>query len=328
MPAHARRLDVWPLVVLAALMLLALPLLPSTSTWITLTVAGLAMGAMIFMMASGLTIVFGLMDVMNFAHGAFIATGAYLAASVFFVVGPLLAADDLGLNLLALGLACLAACLVTGCVGYVFERIVLRPVYGRHLQQILVTMGGLIVCEQLVIAIWGPQVISLPRPRVLTGSIVFLDATVERYRLVALAVGCAVFAAVWLLLNRTRIGLVVRAGVENGEMVQALGYRIRRVFIAVFVAGSALAGLGGAMWAVYQEAITPAMGTQVLIFVFIVVIIGGLGSIGGCFVGAMLVGLIANYTGYVAPKLALGSNLLLMVMILLWRPNGLYAVKS
>jgi branched-chain amino acid transport system permease protein len=310
------------------LMLLALPLLPSTSTWITLTVAGLAMGAMIFMMASGLTIVFGLMDVMNFAHGAFIATGAYLAASVFFVVGPLLAADDLGLNLLALGLACLAACLVTGCVGYVFERIVLRPVYGRHLQQILVTMGGLIVCEQLVIAIWGPQVISLPRPRVLTGSIVFLDATVERYRLVALAVGCAVFAAVWLLLNRTRIGLVVRAGVENGEMVQALGYRIRRVFIAVFVAGSALAGLGGAMWAVYQEAITPAMGTQVLIFVFIVVIIGGLGSIGGCFVGAMLVGLIANYTGYVAPKLALGSNLLLMVMILLWRPNGLYAVKS
>jgi len=139
-------------------------------------------------------------------------------------------------------------------------------------------------------------------------------------------VGLIVFAALWIVLNRTRIGLLVRAGVENPEMVESLGYRIRRLFVGVFVAGSGLAGLGGAMWAMYQEQVTPAMGMQVLVVVFIVVIIGGLGSVGGCFVGALLVGLMANYTGFLAPKLALGSNILLMVLVLLWRPRGLYPV--
>ena len=130
----------------------------------------------------------------------------------------------------------------------------------------------------------------------------------------------------WLLLNRTRVGLLVRAGVENAEMVESLGYRIRRLFVGVFVAGSGLAGLGGAMWAMYQEQVNAQMGTQVLVLIFIVVIIGGLGSVGGCFVGALLVGLLANYTGYLAPKLALGSNMLLMVLVLLWRPRGLFPV--
>jgi branched-chain amino acid transport system permease protein len=130
----------------------------------------------------------------------------------------------------------------------------------------------------------------------------------------------------WLILSRTRVGLLVRAGVENPEMVESLGYRIRRLFVGVFVVGSGLAGLGGAMWGMYQEQVTPQMGAQVLVLVFIVVIIGGLGSVGGCFVGAMLAGLVANYTGYLAPKLALGSNILLMVLVLLWRPRGLYPV--
>jgi branched-chain amino acid transport system permease protein len=135
-----------------------------------------------------------------------------------------------------------------------------------------------------------------------------------------------VFVAMWLTLNRTRIGLLVRAGVENPEMVESLGYRIRRVFIAVFVAGSALAGLGGVMWGTYQGSVNAQMGMQVLVVLFIVIIIGGLGSVGGCFVGALLVGLATNYTGYLAPKLALGSNIMLMVLVLLWRPRGLYPV--
>jgi branched-chain amino acid transport system permease protein len=109
-------------------------------------------------------------------------------------------------------------------------------------------------------------------------------------------------------------------------MVESLGYRIKRLFVGVFVAGSGLAGLGGAMWGMYQEQVTAQMGMQVLVVIFIVVIIGGLGSVGGCFVGAMLVGLLANYTGYLAPKLALGSNILLMVLVLLWRPRGLYPI--
>jgi branched-chain amino acid transport system permease protein len=209
-------------------------------------------------------------------------------------------------------------------LGWFFERVVIRPVYGDHLKQILVTMGGLIVCEQLIDAVWGPDQIPVPVPWGLSGAFTFGDIAVERFRVFAVAVGALVFAGLWLLLARTRLGLLIRAGVENAEMVESLGYRIRRLFVLVFVAGSALAGLGGMMWAMYQESVTPQMGMQVLVVVFIVVIIGGLGSVGGCFVGALLVGLAANYTGYVLPKLALGSNILLMVLVLLWRPRGLY----
>jgi len=315
-----------PLALIPAIALLALPLVPSLPTWVTLTVAGLAMGMMIFIMASGLTLVFGLMDVMNFAHGAFISVGAYAGASALLAMKPAMQAQSLGANLSAIVPGVIAAMAVAGALGWFFERVVVRPVYGDHLKQILVTTGGLIVCEQLIHVVWGPDLIPLPRPATLTGSFLIGDAAIERYRMLAVVVGLAVFAAMWLVLNRTKLGLLIRAGVENIEMVESLGYRIRRLFVAVFVAGSALAGLGGVMWAMYQESLTAGMGMQVMVVIFIVIIIGGLGSVGGCFVGALLVGLIANYIGYVAPKLALGSNILLMVLILLWRPRGLYPV--
>jgi branched-chain amino acid transport system permease protein len=318
------RSDWLPLALLAAIAIAALPLMPSAPTWITLTIAGLAMGMMIFIMASGLTLVFGLMDVMNFAHGAFISVGAYAGASVLLTMKSATQASSLASNLAAIVPAVLAAMALAGALGWFFERVVVRPVYGDHLKQILVTTGGLIVCEELIHVVWGPDLIALPRPATLTGSVLFGDAAVERYRMLAVFVGLGVFAAMWLVLNRTKIGLLIRAGVENTEMVEALGYRIRRIFVAVFITGSALAGLGGIMWAMYQESLTAAMGMQVMVVIFIVIIIGGLGSVGGCFVGALLVGLLANYIGYVAPKLALGSNILLMVLILLWRPRGLY----
>jgi branched-chain amino acid transport system permease protein len=284
------------------------------------------MGMMIFIMASGLTLVFGLMDVMNFAHGAFISVGAYAGASVLLAMKPAMQSQSFAGNLGAIVPGVLAAMALAGALGWLFERVVVRPVYGDHLKQILVTMGGLIVCEQLIHVVWGPDLIALPRPATLTGSFLLGDAAIERYRMLAVVVGLAVFAAMWLVLNQTKIGLLIRAGVENTEMVESLGYRIRRLFVGVFVAGSALAGLGGVMWAMYQESLTAGMGMQVMVVIFIVIIIGGLGSVGGCFVGALLVGLMANYIGYVAPKLALGSNILLMVLILLWRPRGLYPV--
>ena len=217
---------------------------------------------------------------------------------------------------------------VSGVLGWAFERIVVRPVYGQHLKQILITTGGLIVAEQLLKVIWGPEQITLTRPEALRGAFLLGDIAVEKYRVLAVVIGLAVFAALALTLNRTRIGLLIRAGVENGEMVEALGYRIRRLFVGVFVAGSALAGLGGAMWGLYQEVVTAAIGGQVIVLVFIVIIIGGLGSVGGCFVGALLVGLTANYVGFLAPKVALGSNILLMALVLLWRPQGLYPVAK
>ncbi len=284
------------------------------------------MGMMIFLMASGLTIVFGLMDVINFGHGAFIAVGAFIGVTVLAGLAAWTSAASVVLNLAALAAALLVAMAATGALGWLFERVIVRPVDGFHLKQILVTMGGLIIAQQLIHVIWGPDAITLSRPQMLKGSVVIGGALIETYRILAAGLGLAVFIAMRLVLTRTKIGLLVRAGVENGEMVEALGYRIRRLFIAVFVAGSALAGAGGVMWALYQETITAHMGSEIMILVFIVVIIGGLGSIEGCFIGALFVGLMANYTAFLAPKVALISNIGLMVVILMWRPQGLYAV--
>jgi branched-chain amino acid transport system permease protein len=203
-----------------------------------------------------------------------------------------------------------------------------RPVYGQHLKQILITMGGMIVGEEVIKMIWGPQQQPLPLPEALRGAFVMGDVAVEKYRVLAVLMGLLVLALLLWTLNRTKIGLLIRAGVQDREMVESLGYRIKRLFVGVFVAGSALAGLGGVMWGLYQQSVTPQIGAQVNVLIFIVIIIGGLGSTLGCFVGALLVGLLANYTGFLAPKVALFSNIGLMVAILLWRPQGLYPVTN
>jgi branched-chain amino acid transport system permease protein len=320
------RSDAAPLFLVPVIALAMLPLVGSFPAWVTLTVAGLAMGMMIFIMASGLTLVFGLMDVLNFGHGAFVSVGAYAATLVLLPLAGWTSADSLFLNLSAVGLAIVVAMGATAAVGWAFERLIVRRVYGQHLRQILVTMGGAIVTEQLIGVLWGPEQIPLPIPERLRGAFVLGDVAIEKYRLLAVAVGLAVFATMFLVLNRTRIGLLIRAGVENGPMVEALGYRIRRLFVAVFVAGSALAGLGGVLWGLYREMLTASMGGDIVVLVFIVIIIGGLGSVGGCFLGALLTALVANYAGFLAPKVALASNILVMVAVLLWRPAGLYPV--
>lgn len=298
----------------------------SSSSWLTLTVSGLAMGMMIFVMASGLTLVFGLMDVINFGHGAFVSLGAFVGISVLLALTGWTTAPSLVLNLAAVLLAIAAAMVLTGLVGWGFERVIVRPVYGAHLKQILVTVGGLIVVEQLIHVVWGPDEIFLNRPETLKGAVTFAGAALEKYRILAVVLGLAIFLAMRLVLRRTKIGLIVRAGVQNGQMVESLGYRLRLVFIGVFVAGSALAGLGGVMWGLYQEVITAGMGERMMILVFIVVIIGGLGSVEGAFIGALLVGLLQNYIAFLAPKLALVSNIGLMAAILMWRPQGMMPV--
>jgi branched-chain amino acid transport system permease protein len=227
------------------------------------------------------------------------------------------------MNLAALALAIALAMAVTALLGWAFERLIIMPVYGQHLKQILITMGGMIVVEQLIQVIWGAEQQPMPLPTALRGAIVLGDSAIEKYRLLAVVVGLLVFFTLTLVLNRTKLGLLIRAGVENGEMVEALGYRIRRLFIAVFAAGSALAGLGGVMWGLYKETLTASMGSEVMVMVFITIIIGGLGSVGGCFIGALLMALTANYAGFLAPKFALVSHIALMIAILLWRPNGL-----
>jgi branched-chain amino acid transport system permease protein len=310
------------------LALIALPLTGSPTTWLTLPVAGLAMGMIVFIIASGLTLVFGLMDVLNFGHGVFIALGAFVATTVLASMGSYTTADSLWLNLMALFPAMLVAMAVAGALGLAFERLIIRPVYGMHLKQILITMGGMIIGEEMIKVIWGPEQIALPLPEALRGSLLLGDASVERYRIMAVLVGAAVFAAMVWTLNRTKVGLLIRAGVQDREMVESLSCRIKRLFVGVFVAGSALAGLGGVMWGLYQQSVTPQMGAQVNVLIFIVIIIGGLGSTLGALIGALLVGLMANYTGFLAPKVALFSNIALMVAILLWRPQGVYPVTN
>ncbi|NBO94473.1 MAG: branched-chain amino acid ABC transporter permease [Betaproteobacteria bacterium] len=315
--------DLIPFILVLGLMGFAWLAIGSASSWLTLTVAGLTMGLIIFVIASGLTLVFGLMDVLNFGHGVFIALGAFVATSVMTYAGQ----AGMG-GVVSLFIAMLIAMAAAAAVGWVFERLIIRPVYGLHLKQILITMGGMIIGEELIKLTWGPLQIALPLPEALRGSWLIAEAAIEKYRLLASIIGLLVFGALTLTLTRTKLGLLIRAGVQDRSMVEALGYRINRLFVAVFVAGSALAGLGGVLWGFYQQSVTAQIGTQVNVLIFIVIIIGGLGSTLGCFIGALLVGLMANYAGFLEPKIALFSNIAVMVAILLWRPQGLYPVSD
>ena len=321
-------LDLKPLLLVPVLALLALPLVGSFDTWLTLSVAGLAMGMIIFIMASGLTLVFGLMDVLNFGHGVFIALGAFVATSVLSGMVGWTQSQELWRNLVAVGAAMLVAMIAAAVIGLAFERFIVRPVYGQHLKQILITMGGMIIGEEIIKVIWGPLQIALPLPEAMRGSLLWGDASLEKYRLMAVVVGLIVFALQAWTLSQTKVGLLIRAGVQDREMVEALGYKIRRLFVGVFVVGSGLAGLGGVMWGLYQQNVVPQIGAQVNVLIFIVIIMGGLGSTGGALIGALMVGLMANYTGFLLPKLALFSNIALMAAILLWRPQGVYPVAN
>src|SRR6187399_524862 len=324
----ALNFDWKPLALIPVLALVVLPFVGSIPTWVTLTAAGLAMGMIIFIIASGLTLIFGLMDVLNFGHGVFIALGAFVATSVLGSMGDYTQSASLWVNLLAVLPAMVVAMLVAGAVGLAFERFIVRPVYGNHLKQILITMGGMIIGEELIKVIWGPLQIPLPLPEGMKGSLYFGDAAVEKYRVIAVVVGVLVFGALLWTLTRTKIGLLIRAGVQDREMVESLGYRIRVLFVGVFVVGSALAGLGGVMWGLYQQNVIPQMGAQVNVLIFIVIIIGGLGSTTGALIGALLVGLMNNYIGFLLPAATQFSNIALMVAILLWRPQGVYPVTS
>ena len=299
--------------------------------WLTLTVAGLAMGMLIFLVASGLTLIFGLMDVLNFAHGALFSWGAYAGFTVAVAINGRwgwAASPSIWLNAGLLLLAVAAAVAVAFILGVALERVIVRPVYGQHLFQILITLGATSVLEELIRVAWGPNDQVMPVPATFQGSWDVADVVVLRFPAIAIGLGLLVYGSMQWVLTRTRVGLIVRAGVENREMVQVMGHDIHRYFTAVFAAGSALAGVGGLMWGMFSQSIRPAMGGEQLIFAFIVVIIGGLGSVTGCFIGALLVALATNYAGFLVPKLALITDIALMVAVLLWRPRGLYPVTS
>ena len=314
-----------------ALVLVALALSPLVGmeprVYLTLTVAGLAMGMLIFLVASGLTLIFGLMDVLNFAHGALFSWGAYAGLSAVVLLNSRAGwaeSPSMLLNALSLLAAMAAAVLIALVLGVVLERVIVRPVYGQHMFQILITLGATIVLEELIRIVWGPNDQVMPVPISFQGSWDVADVIVLRVPVIAIGLGLTVYAGMLALLHRTRVGLIVRAGVESGEMVQVMGHNIHRYFTGVFALGSALAAVGGLMWAVFRQSVSPAMGGEQLIFAFIVVIIGGLGSVTGSLVGALMVGLSYNYVAFLFPKAALGVNMALMVLVLLVRPTGLF----
>ena len=309
-----------------AIVLYLLPLLGmDLSTYLTLTIAGLAMGMMLFLVASGLSVIFGLMDVINFAHGVCFAYGAYVAFSIFEYFGAWVAADSIFQNFTIFFLAIVAAIIVVGFVGIVVERVLVRRVYGSHLFQILITFGGMVVLTELIRIIWGPNDEIMPKPVSFDGNWNFFDIIVLKYPIYAIALGLIVYGIIQLILKRTKVGKIVRAGVEDPEMVQAMGHNIFLLFTGVFAVGAGLAAVGGLTMAIFNLQVYPDMGGAYLIFAFIIVIIGGLGSVTGSLVGALIVGLSYNYVAYLLPPLATGVNILIMVIILLIKPTGLFA---
>jgi len=318
---HSRELTI-----AGAIGLYLLPLLGmDMTTYLTLTIAGVAMGMMIFLVASGMSLIFGLMDVINFAHGVCFAWGAYVAFSVFNYFDKLVAADSLLANFTVFMIAVIAAMIVVGIVGAIMERVLVRRVYGSHLFQILITFGGMVVLRELIRIIWGPNDEVMTIPLKFQGNWNIFDIIILKYPIYAILLGVMVFVIIQMVLKRTKLGKIVRAGVEDPDMVQAMGHNIFLMFTGVFAVGTGLAAIGGLAMAIFSVQVYPDMGDAYLIFAFIVVIIGGLGSITGSLVGALIVGLSYNYVAYLLPPVAVGVNILIMVVILLIKPTGLFA---
>ncbi len=282
------------------------------STLVLLSLTGLGLGALYFLVASGLSLIFGLADVLNFAHGLFLSAGAY---------GTWWAADRLGLGfvpaaVIGVAIGTLAAVLV--------ELLLIRPLYSRPIDQVLVTVGLSLAGVALLQAGFGADPVTFPKPAWTEETTTILGATVPNDRFLLIGAAVVVLALLQLFLHRTRFGLIVRAGVEDRAMVTALGINVRIAFTVVFAIGGAAAALGGALAGVYYGDVSPGQGTSLLIFAFIVVVIGGMGSVAGSALAAVVVGLVQQFTSYYAAAgVGEASVVLVLAVVLLARPGGL-----
>ena len=285
-----------------------------------MTITGLGLGAMYFLIASGLSLIYGLMGVLNFAHGAFLTVGAYATWWTSTHVG-----GGLGTKLLVGALAGIA---VGGVLAALVELVLIRPLYRRPVEQVLVTVGLALALNALVEAIWGFDARPFPMPSWLIDTTTVFGANIPNDRFLEIGVAAAVLVGLTAFLRYTRYGLIIRAGVENRAMVTALGIDVRKAFTLIFAIGGVAAALAGILSGVYYGVVDPGRGTSLLIFAFIVVVIGGFGSIGGTAVAAVVVGLVQQYTNYYAAD-HFGSGLgdlavvLLLAIVLLLRPEGL-----
>ena len=293
---------------------------------------GLQLGVILFLIAAGLTLVFGVMGFINLAHGVQYMLGAYLAVYLYGLTGSFMAA-----LVLALPLALL--------LGLVLEFLVFRHLYDRdHLSQVLATFGVILFLNQLMKVLFGPASLSVPPPAFLDFSFTLVDGLLyPAYRVALIVAGLLVALGLWLVITRTRVGMLIRAGATNPDMVSALGVNVRRLFLVVFGFGAMLAGFAGVMAAPLYS-VEPGMGDNLLIVAFVVIIIGGAGSIRGAFVAALLVGLVdtlgrtlvtdglrlvmdPSSANQIGPAIASMLIYVLMALVLFWRPEGLFAPK-
>ncbi|MCB1368852.1 MAG: branched-chain amino acid ABC transporter permease [Rhodobacteraceae bacterium] len=296
------------------------------------TLNGLQLGLLLFLVASGLTLVFGILDFVNLAHGSLYMLGAFICASLTYLTGNFLVAVVLALP-------------ATGALGYLLERFLVRSLYTRdHLDHVLATFGLILVLDTLTHLIWGPAGIAIPLPDWLDGQVEVLSGVVvPTFRLLIIAVGLATAAGLFWLVNYTRLGMLIRAGASNRTMVAALGIDIQTLFALVFALGAMLAGLAGMLVAPITEA-SIGMGNNIIITAFVVIIVGGIGSMKGAFVGALLIGLIdtlgrsfiddlfklfveSNTAETAGPAVSGMLIYILMAAILAVRPQGLFPPK-
>lgn len=289
---------------------------------------GLQLGLLLFLLASGLTLIFGIMDFINLSHGSFYMVGAYFCGTIVAYTGSFVMGVIFGL------------CGVF-IVGAVIEWVIVRKLYlSDHLDHVLVTFGLILIFDTLVHMIWGASGMAIPLPDSLNGQITLGSVELPTYRLVIIIAGLLVAAALYVLVSRTRLGMLIRAGASNRTMVEALGVNINRLFLVVFALGAAMAGLAGMLIAPITEA-SIGMGNDIIIIAFVVVIVGGIGSVKGAFFAALIIGLMdtmsrsyldvllnmimpVNYAETAAPALSAMLVYVLMATVLAFRPQGLF----
>lgn len=271
---------------------------------------GLTLAALLFIVASGFTLIFGLLRIVNLAHGALYLFGGYIGYTVTLCTGNFV-------------LGVLASMLFVALLGLLIDQGLLRFVRGFVLREVLLTLGVAFVLNDIALVIWGGDTFSVQVPSALRGAVRFAGIFYPTYRLFVLGLGIVVFIALWLLLNRTRLGALIRAGVDDAEMVEAMGINIRRVFLATSMLGAALAGLGGTVGGAFLT-LYPTADSEILVFSLAIVIIGGSGSLVGAAIGALLVGMLNTIGQVMFPELAYFVIFGPMAAILAFRPLGLF----
>ncbi|MEK7443542.1 MAG: branched-chain amino acid ABC transporter permease [candidate division NC10 bacterium] len=278
--------------------------------WVIQTFNGLSYGALLFLLASGLSLIFGVMRIVNLAHGSYFLLGGYVGLSVVWRTG-------------SFALALLGGGLAIALVGVAMERLFLQRLHGQVLGQVLMTMGFALIFQDLALLIWGGDPYSLPAPAWLVGSLRAGALVFPVYRLFVIAVAVAIAVALWLFLERTRAGAVIRAAVDDEEMARGVGINVAGVSMGVFGLGAFLAALGGVVGGGFIG-VYPGSDFEILPYAFVVVIVGGLGSLKGAIVGSLLVGLLDNFGKALFPELSYFTLFAPMAVILALRPTGLF----